>query len=52
MMTTVKGIRAAARWLVNSGWLGSFEMASEQLQRSRLPLGVEETIKPKGRTKK
>ena len=47
MLTTTKGIRAAARWMVNSGWLNSFELASEQLQRSRLPLGVEETIKPK-----
>ncbi len=47
MLTTTKGIRVAARWMVNSGWLNSFELASEQLQRSRLPLGVEETIKPK-----
>ena len=47
MLTTTKGVRAAARWMFNSGWLSSFEMASEQLQRLRLPLGVEETIKPK-----
>ena len=47
MLTTVKESRAAARWMVNLGCLNSFEMASEQLQRSKLPLGVEETIKPK-----
>ena len=47
MLTTTKGVRAAARWMVSSGWLHSFGLADEQLQQSRLPLGVEETIKPK-----
>ena len=47
MLTTTKGVRAAARWMVKSGWLTSFGLASEQLQRSKLPLGVERTIKPK-----
>ena len=47
MLTTVNGIRAAARWMINSGWLNSFGVASEQLQQSRLPPGVEQAIKPK-----
>ena len=52
MLTTTKGIRAAARWIVKSGWFNSFGLAKEQLNYSRLPAGMEETLKPKKRRTK
>jgi len=47
MLTQVRGIRAAARWMIKTGWLGQFSLAKEQLARSRLPLGADKEVKPK-----
>ena len=47
MLTSTKGIRAAARWIIQSGGLSSYKMASEQLQKSSLPSGVKKAPKPK-----
>ena len=41
ILTESKGIRAAARWMVKSGWLGQYRLAKEQLSRTKLPLGIE-----------
>jgi len=29
MLTQVRGIRAAARWMIKTGWLGQFLLAKE-----------------------
>ena len=47
MLTTVQCIRAAARWIIRTGWFNSFKLAKEQLGKSELPLGVERSKKPK-----
>ena len=47
MLTSTRGVRAAARWMVKSRWLSSFDLAGEQLQRSKLPSEVEKTSKPR-----
>jgi hypothetical protein len=53
MLAEVTGIRAAARWLVRSGFLTQYRLAREQLSQSRLPIEVEPTTKtPKTKTKK
>ena len=50
MLTESKGIRAAARWMVKSGWLGQYRLAKEQLSRTKLPLGIKP--RPKAPKKK
>ncbi len=52
MLGQIQGIRAAARWMVETGWLGQFSLAREQLARSRLPLEAKETPKPAKEKKK
>ena len=47
ILTIVQGIRAAARWMIRTGWFNSFELAREQLGKSELPLRVERPKKPK-----
>ncbi len=41
MLTETKGIRAAARWMVETGVIVSFSLAREQLAKSKLPRGIE-----------
>jgi len=53
ILTKVKGIRAAARWMVETRVIASFSLAGEQLAKSRLPRGIEKEIPArKKRTKK
>jgi hypothetical protein len=52
MLGQIQGIRAAARWMVETGWLGQFSLAREQLARSRVPLEAKETPKPAKEKKK
>jgi len=53
ILTEVKGIRAAARWMVETRVIASFSLAGEQLAKSRLPRGIEkETPARKKRKKK
>ncbi len=53
MLTEAKGIKAAARWMVETGVIASFSLAEEQLAKSRLLRGIEkETPVRKKRKKK
>lgn len=38
ILTTNKGVRAAAKWLLKEAWFDSFILATEQLEKSRLPM--------------
>jgi len=37
MLTEPRGIRAAARWLMKTGYLEQFRLAKLQLERTKLP---------------
>ena len=52
ILTEVKGIRAAARWMVETGVIASFSLAGEQLARSRLPGDIEQEIPARKKRKK
>lgn len=52
MLTTLKGIRAAARWMVRSGVLGQYSLAKEQLAISKLPTEIRRDPGPKKPRKK
>ncbi len=53
MLTETKGIRAAARWMVETGVIASFSLAREQLAKSKLPRGIETgPVRKKGKRKR
>jgi len=52
MLTEAKGIKAAARWMVETGVIASFSLAGEQLVKSRLLRGPEKKSLVRKRRKK
>lgn len=53
MLSRPTGIRAAARWMVRTGYLTQYQLAKEQLSQSKLPLQAEPMAKtPKTLKKK
>ena len=52
LLTQKQGIRTAARWMIRVGCLDQFSLAREQLAQSKLPLKLDEKVKPKKRRRK